>query len=139
MTSPQKPLFNNEVAAIRAMAILAVLGYHFFPSYFPWGYLGVDGFFVISGFLMIPLINRNSNLIGFINNRIRRLYPALLIFVSLYVALGYLFLLNDEYAILLESSIGSLWHFKTSWKVAERGILRIRMGLGLFFISGLLL
>jgi len=121
MTSPQKPLFNNEVAAIRAMAILAVLGYHFFPSYFPWGYLGVDGFFVISGFLMIPLINRNSNLIGFINNRIRRLYPALLIFVSLYVALGYLFLLNDEYAILLESSIGSLWHFQNILEGGREG------------------
>ncbi|WP_417447327.1 acyltransferase family protein [Kangiella sp.] len=113
MTSTSsKVQFNNQIAAIRAVSVLAVLGYHFFPSYFPWGYLGVDCFFVISGFLMIPLINRSVGFKDFIINRINRLYPALLIFIVFYIVLGYFFLLDDEYNILLKSSVGSLLHIQ---------------------------
>jgi len=121
VTALSQHQFNHQVAAIRAASVLAVLGYHFFPSYFPWGYLGVDCFFVISGFLMIPLINRNTNFVGFINNRVKRLYPALLMFVFMYVALGYLFLLDDEYIVLLKSSIGSLWHVQNILESSREG------------------
>jgi len=121
MITSQEPSFNNQVAAIRAASVLAVLGYHFFPSYFPFGYLGVDCFFVISGFLMIPLINRNTSFVGFINNRVKRLYPALIMFVFLYVVLGYLFLLDDEYIVLLKSSIGSLWHVQNYLESSREG------------------
>ncbi|CAI5445106.1 unnamed protein product [Caenorhabditis angaria] len=41
-----------NLQGIRGIAIIAVLGFHFFPNYFPNGYLGVDQFFVLSGFLM---------------------------------------------------------------------------------------
>jgi peptidoglycan/LPS O-acetylase OafA/YrhL len=70
---------------------------------------------------MIPLINRNTSLTGFMNNRVKRLYPALLMFVFLYAALGYLFLLDDEYVVLLESSIGSLWHIQNVLESSKEG------------------
>jgi peptidoglycan/LPS O-acetylase OafA/YrhL len=116
-----KSSFNDQVAAIRALSVLLVLGYHFFPSYFPLGYLGVDGFFVISGFLIIPLIKRSETTISFIVNRIKRLYPALLVFVFIYMVVGYLFLLDDEYRVLLESSISSLLHFQNIAENARDG------------------
>jgi len=100
--------FNEQIAAVRAFSVLAVLGYHFFPSYFSWGFLGVDLFFFISGYLMIPLIMRNNEFIPFIKNRIFRLYPALLMFLIFYLVLGYFLLLDDEFLILLKSSLTSL-------------------------------
>jgi len=100
--------FNEQIAFFRAFSVLAVLGYHFFPSYFSWGFLGVDWFFFISGYLMIPLIDRNKTLTTFIKNRFFRLYPALLLFLIFYILLGYFFLLDDEFLILLKSSLTSL-------------------------------
>ena len=58
---------RQDIQVIRALAVGAVILHHAKPSFFPNGYLGVDVFFVISGFLIIPrFINvvtaRNMNL-----------------------------------------------------------------------------
>jgi len=116
-----KKQFNNQVALVRAFSVLVVLGYHFFPSYFPWGFLGVDWFFFISGYLMLPLISRSDNFLLFIYNRINRLYPALLLFTLLYMTIGYLFLLDDELIILLKSSVGSLTHLQNFFENSREG------------------
>ncbi|CAI5445107.1 unnamed protein product [Caenorhabditis angaria] len=80
-----------NLQGIRGIAILAVLGFHFFPNYFPNGYLGVDQFFVLSGFLMCMLLTKTEKLPKFemISNfyirRFKRILPLyqLIIFVSL--------------------------------------------------------
>jgi peptidoglycan/LPS O-acetylase OafA/YrhL len=48
--------FRRDIQALRGIAVLAVVAYHFSPKIFPQGYLGVDSFFVISGFVITPMI-----------------------------------------------------------------------------------
>ncbi|MCI5144656.1 MAG: acyltransferase, partial [Candidatus Electrothrix sp. AR3] len=70
-----------EIDGLRALAVLAVLLFHAFPTLFVGGYIGVDAFFVISGFVisrkyMHALIEQNISLRSFYIKRVRRLAPA---------------------------------------------------------------
>ncbi|MEM9963678.1 MAG: acyltransferase, partial [Pseudomonadota bacterium] len=76
-------IHRKEIDGLRALAVSAVLLHHFFPAFFPNGYLGVDVFFVISGFVITgSLWNRERTnlrqfLLEFYVRRIKRLVPAL--------------------------------------------------------------
>lgn len=50
--------YRRDIQVLRGLAVLAVILYHAKESYFPLGYLGVDVFFVVSGFVVTPLILR---------------------------------------------------------------------------------
>ncbi len=79
---------------LRAVAILAVLAFHLDPRWLPGGFLGVDVFFVISGFLITTLLVRERartgrvDLLGFWTRRARRLLPALLVLVPSVILLA---------------------------------------------------
>src|SRR5687767_3515741 len=79
---------------LRAVAILAVLVFHLDPRWLPGGFLGVDVFFVISGFLITTLLVREHardgriDLVGFWTRRARRLLPALLVLVPSVILLA---------------------------------------------------
>ena len=74
--------FRPEIQGLRAVAVLAVLIFHIWPLALPGGYVGVDVFFVISGFLITSLLLREAEETGgisiaaFYERRIRRLLPA---------------------------------------------------------------
>ncbi|PHR81064.1 acyltransferase family protein [Henriciella sp.] len=74
--------FRSDIQGLRAVAVLLVLVFHVFPSALPGGYVGVDVFFVISGFLISGLLVKEQerdgriNLLKFYERRIRRLLPA---------------------------------------------------------------
>jgi peptidoglycan/LPS O-acetylase OafA/YrhL len=74
--------FRPEVQGLRAVAVLIVLVYHLNPALLPGGYVGVDVFFVISGFLITSLLYREVtahgrvSIGGFYVRRVRRLLPA---------------------------------------------------------------
>ncbi|WP_306369081.1 acyltransferase family protein [Nocardiopsis sp. CC223A] len=74
--------FRPEVQGLRAVAVLLVLVYHLDPSLLPGGYVGVDVFFVISGFLITSLLYREASgrdgvsVARFYARRVRRLLPA---------------------------------------------------------------
>lgn len=80
-----KMIYRSEIDGLRAIAVISVLVNHFFPLYFPNGYLGVDVFFVISGFVITGSIQSRLNssiglfLLDFYGRRIKRLAPALII------------------------------------------------------------
>jgi peptidoglycan/LPS O-acetylase OafA/YrhL len=89
-----------DIQAYRAMAIASVLLFHADPEIFPNGYLGVDLFFVISGFVMAPQIielsglktsDRFQNFFKFIKRRFFRLYPALAAICLISIPLVFLF------------------------------------------------
>ena len=75
--------FRQDINLLRGIAILSVVLYHFAPTLLPGGFIGVDVFFVISGFLMTKIIatsleKRSFNLIQFYAARSKRIIPALL-------------------------------------------------------------
>ena len=62
--SPQVKNFRPEIQALRALAVLLVVAYHLEPSVVPGGYIGVDIFFVISGFLITSHLLREAERTG---------------------------------------------------------------------------
>lgn len=81
-TSRSDARFRPEIQGLRALAVLSVLVYHIWPQVLPGGYVGVDVFFVISGYLISGLLLREVEASGridvarFYGRRIRRLLPA---------------------------------------------------------------
>lgn len=90
-TTPTKVIYRPDIDGLRALAVIAVIINHFNKNLLPSGYLGVDIFFVISGFVITSSFARNASLnpprnladflLGFYARRVKRLYPALLVVV----------------------------------------------------------
>ena len=107
MTSlpPLHPKYRPDIDGLRALAVLAVIGFHAFPELIPGGFIGVDVFFVISGFLISTILfeslaAQSFSFLDFYSRRIRRIFPALiLVLVSCYLV-GWFVLLPDEYSQL---------------------------------------
>lgn len=94
--------YRAAVDGLRGIAVLAVLGFHAFPNVVPGGYVGVDVFFVVSGFLITSIIARQVrndafSFADFYWRRVRRLFPALILVLLATLALGWLVLLPDEF------------------------------------------
>lgn len=108
-----KKSYRPEIDGLRALAVIAVITNHFNKDILPSGYLGVDIFFVISGFVITSSIaNRPSKHLGdflleFYNRRIKRLVPALVLFVLINSVLICLFNPNPETSI--KTGIASLF------------------------------
>ncbi len=88
--------FRQDINGLRAIAVLMVLLFHFGAPGFGAGFVGVDVFFVISGFLMSSIIvsgleEKNFSILGFYRSRFFRLYPALLAMVVLTLLFGLVF------------------------------------------------
>lgn len=121
MTAIKGQGFNVDVAILRAFAVLIVIGYHFFPSYLPWGFVGVDIFFVISGFLILRILHSDDDLLGFYINRLRRIYPPLLVLLLAVNAFGFVTLLVDELLKLVDASIASLLQYQNIREMLNEG------------------
>lgn len=93
------------------MAIIPVLIFHAFPTILPGGFVGVDIFFVISGFLISSIIfkglqRETFSFPGFYANRIKRIFPALLLVLIVSFVFGWYFLLPGEFAQLGKHILG---------------------------------
>jgi peptidoglycan/LPS O-acetylase OafA/YrhL len=110
--SPPPSKYRPDVDGLRAIAILLVLNFHAFPDVAPGGFVGVDVFFVISGFLITSIITRELergrfSLIAFYNRRIRRIFPALIVVLAATLALGWFWMLPSAFAQLGSDSFAS--------------------------------
>jgi peptidoglycan/LPS O-acetylase OafA/YrhL len=79
--------YRPDIDGLRALAVLPVVLFHAGFSWFPGGYVGVDVFFVISGYLITALIHEEMmrqefSLVRFYERRIRRIFPALFVMLS---------------------------------------------------------
>lgn len=97
--------YRPDVDGLRAIAVMLVLNFHAFPAVMPGGFVGVDVFFVISGFLITGIVARELDqerfsLLTFYARRIRRIFPALLAVLAASLALGWLFMLPALYTQL---------------------------------------
>ncbi|MCI5116515.1 MAG: acyltransferase [Candidatus Electrothrix sp. LOE1_4_5] len=96
------PKYRPDIDGLRAIAVLSVVGFHAFPSWVKGGFIGVDVFFVISGFLISGIIYENLDkkeftFREFYARRIMRIFPALIVVMTTCFAFGWLLLLTDEY------------------------------------------
>lgn len=97
--------YRPDIDGLRAFAVLSVVIFHAFPSFLSGGFIGVDIFFVISGFLITNHIIKKLDegtfsFIDFFWRRIRRIFPALTLVMVSSLAFGWFTLLNDEFVQL---------------------------------------
>ncbi|MDF2603024.1 acyltransferase family protein [Sphingomonas sp.] len=105
--------FRSDIAGLRAVAVLPIVLFHAGLESLPGGFVGVDVFFVISGFLITSLIVRDLesdsfSVWTFYRRRVSRIVPALLVVVLATLAAGYFTLLPPELSDLATSAIFAL-------------------------------
>lgn len=96
------PKYRADIDGLRAIAVLSVVIFHAFPNMLKGGFIGVDIFFIISGFLISTIIfsnldSGNFSFVEFYSRRIKRIFPALLLVLIACFAAGWFVLLADEY------------------------------------------
>nr|WP_315495155.1 acyltransferase family protein [uncultured Rhodoferax sp.] len=94
--------YRSDIDGLRAIAILTVVAFHAFPEVFPGGFIGVDVFFVISGFLITSILEKEMqagrwSLASFYARRILRIFPALILVLLACLVAGWHTLLAQEY------------------------------------------
>ena len=104
--------YRPDIDGLRAIAVLAVLFFHADLGFVPGGYVGVDVFFVISGFLITRLIvgeinEDNFSLMRFYERRIRRLFPALFLVLFVSLVAGALILLPQDFTYMSRNTFGA--------------------------------
>lgn len=117
--------FRNNVNALRALAVIAVVLFHFKIGGFGGGFTGVDVFFVISGFLMTGIIfsglrEGSFSLFRFYASRARRIIPALAVMCSVLMIFGFVYLPLDDYREALRTVKSSLL-FSSNFMFAKGG------------------
>jgi peptidoglycan/LPS O-acetylase OafA/YrhL len=116
VTTPERP-YRPDIDALRAIAVVSVIAYHFDNGILPKGYLGVDIFFVISGYVITSSLasRHHPSFTAFISSfyaaRIKRLVPALVTCIALTCVVGYLFIAPDTAL------------FKSSWKAGVAALV----------------
>jgi peptidoglycan/LPS O-acetylase OafA/YrhL len=105
--------FRCDINGLRAWAVAVVILYHFGISGFDGGFIGVDVFFVISGFLMTAIIvkgleQHSFSLVSFYLARARRIVPALLGLCAVLLGAGYFIMLSPDYERLAKHTIAAI-------------------------------
>jgi peptidoglycan/LPS O-acetylase OafA/YrhL len=98
-------VYRRDIDGMRALAVAVVVAFHGFPAALPGGFVGVDIFFVISGYLITGIVKRaletgTFSFRSFYARRIRRIFPALAVVLILSLAAGWFLLLPLRYASL---------------------------------------
>jgi peptidoglycan/LPS O-acetylase OafA/YrhL len=98
----QSPGYRPDIDGLRAVSILVVVLFHAFPEDFKGGFVGVDVFFVISGFLIGGLITheldaRTFSFPTFYARRVRRIFPALIVVVAFVLTIGWNSMFPQEF------------------------------------------
>src|SRR3977135_2626801 len=105
MSSLPSSRYRPDIDGLRAIAVMLVVNFHAFPEAMPGGLIGVDIFFVISGFLITGIIARELDqkrfsLLAFYNRRISTIFPALIVVLFATLVLGWLWMLPSAYSQL---------------------------------------
>ncbi len=128
--------YRPDIDGLRSLAVLAVVVFHFNESWLPGGFIGVDIFFVISGFLITGIIlngveNNSFSFRDFYARRVRRILPAAFFATFLTLIFGCIFLLPEDVISLAKSAVATVasaaniyfWLFQdTSYFATDAGL-----------------
>ena len=126
-------IYRREIDGLRAAAVIPVILFHAGFSFFSGGFIGVDVFFVISGFLITSIIleemrNGTFSLAAFYERRARRLLPALFLVVLCCLPFAWLWVMPEEFRAFSDSLIATslsganfLFWFKSGYFAPEAG------------------
>lgn len=111
--TPAAVNYRKDIDGLRAIAVLSVVVHHYFPSLLRGGFVGVDIFFVISGYLITQSIlidqeAKNFSLANFYARRIRRIFPALILVVATTLGIAVLFMPPDDLIELARHAMGGV-------------------------------
>jgi peptidoglycan/LPS O-acetylase OafA/YrhL len=106
----RKPRYRPDIDGLRAIAVALVVLFHAFPNFLGGGFVGVDVFFVISGYLItgniLPDIEaKQFSYLDFYARRCRRIVPALIVVLATVLAMGWFLLLPSEFLDLARQVI----------------------------------
>jgi peptidoglycan/LPS O-acetylase OafA/YrhL len=109
----ERQRYRPDIDGLRAVSILLVVAFHAFPGTVPGGFIGVDVFFVISGYLITRIIlsdisAKALSLRGFYARRIRRIFPALIVVLAVTYALGWVILLPHQFSMLGQNMLAGV-------------------------------
>lgn len=119
--------FRPEIQGLRGLAVAFVVIFHIWPAALPGGYVGVDIFFVISGFLITGLLTRMAlsengiSLVGFYTRRVRRLLPAAIVALLVTLAGTLLFVSDAWWEETARQVIASALYVQ-NWRLAEQAV-----------------
>ncbi|NIC08017.1 acyltransferase family protein, partial [Billgrantia bachuensis] len=123
-----KPQYRPDIDGLRAIAVILVVAYHAGIPGFGFGFIGVDVFFVISGYLITSLLIRELeesggiSLLSFYGRRVRRLMPAMVVVLISSLVLGYVLLTPiGQQQSLAESALASIAFFANYYFIATTG------------------
>lgn len=133
-TIPSSKHYRPDIDGIRAIAILSVLLFHASPINFQAGFIGVDIFFVISGFLITSIIlsktsSYSFSLKEFYVRRVRRIFPALICLLLFNFIVGWFVLFPNEYSQLAKHIIGGGTFFNNILLWQESGYFDLNSNL----------
>nr|WP_255529315.1 acyltransferase family protein [Luteimonas sp. MC1572] len=105
--------YRPDIDGLRAVAVMAVVLHHLSSRFVPGGYVGVDVFFVISGYLITKIISREMvdgtfTFARFYERRIRRIFPALFAVLVAVLIAGYFILLPSDYLATFRGALGTV-------------------------------
>jgi len=123
---PIKSNFRADLNFLRALAVIAVVLFHFKIGLFSGGFVGVDVFFVISGFLMTKIIvtgleKNQFSILKFYLARAKRIIPALSVLCIVLLIIAWFLLLPSEYRLLAKHTAASMGFISNYIYIGEAG------------------
>ena len=132
--------YRKDIDGLRALAVLPVIFYHAGFKLFSGGFVGVDIFFVISGYLITNIIlkdlSEKFSIINFYERRARRILPALFTVILATSLLSYIFLTKSELGFYFQSVIATVFFFSNFYFGKTHLILILSLNFNHYFIPG---